>query len=118
MGEKRIVVIGDLNAADDVLIDILRGTRLIDRQLRWRGGATELVQLGDLFNRGGGAARALRLLLRLQREARRVGGRVCRSNRGSRLGKSRTCRGGPRCAAHWVREAAWDERCGACPSLT
>ncbi|HVY26227.1 MAG TPA: metallophosphoesterase [Polyangiaceae bacterium] len=76
MAEKRIVAVGDLNAADDVLIDILRGTRLIDRRLRWCGGAAELVQVGDLFNRGGGAARALRLLLRLQREARVAGGKV------------------------------------------
>lgn len=76
MAEKRIVAVGDLNAADDVLVDILRGTRLIDRKLRWCGGAAELVQVGDLFNRGGGAANALRLLLRLQREARAAGGKV------------------------------------------
>jgi hypothetical protein len=76
MSERRLVAVGDLNAADDVLIDILRGTRLVDRRLRWSGGKAELVQVGDLFNRGGGAARALRLLLRLQREARRAGGRV------------------------------------------
>lgn len=76
MSGKRIVAIGDLNAADDVLIDILRSTGLIDRKLRWAGGAAELVQVGDLFNRGGGAALALKLLLRLQREARRDGGSV------------------------------------------
>jgi hypothetical protein len=32
--------------------------------------------MGDLFNRGPGALRALRLLLRLQREAKRAGGKV------------------------------------------
>jgi Calcineurin-like phosphoesterase len=72
----RIVVVGDLNAADDALTEILRGTRLIDAQSRWIGGRAELVQMGDIFNRGGGAVRALRLLLRLQREARRAGGGV------------------------------------------
>jgi hypothetical protein len=40
------------------------------------GGSAELVQLGDLFNRGEGAVAALRLLLRLQREAKRAGGKV------------------------------------------
>ncbi len=70
------MVVGDLNAADDALIDILRGTQLVDRKLRWRGGRAQLVQMGDLFNRGGGAVRALRLLLRLQREARSAGGKV------------------------------------------
>jgi Calcineurin-like phosphoesterase len=72
----RIVVVGDLNGAYDALVEILRGTGLVGRSLVWRGGRDELVQVGDLFNRGGGAVKALRLLLRLQRQARRAGGRV------------------------------------------
>lgn len=72
----QIVAIGDLNGADDVLIDILRGTGLIDANLRWTGGRAELIQMGDVFNRGGGAVRALRLLFALSRQAVRVGGRV------------------------------------------
>jgi hypothetical protein len=73
---RRIVAIGDLNGAYEVLVDILRGTGLVGPQLAWSGGRAELVQVGDLFNRGGGAAQAFRLLLRLQRQARRAGGRV------------------------------------------
>jgi hypothetical protein len=65
-----------LNAAYDALVEILRGTKLVNRRLEWTGGAAELVQLGDIFNRGDGAAQALTLLLRLRREARRSGGRV------------------------------------------
>jgi len=72
----KIVVVGDLNGAYDVLVDILRGTKLVSRELSWRGGRAELVQMGDLFNRGDGALQALRLLLRLQRQARKVGGKV------------------------------------------
>lgn len=72
----RIVVVGDLNAAYDALEEILRGTKLVNRRLEWIGGRAELVQLGDIFNRGDGATRALTLLLRLRREARRQGGRV------------------------------------------
>jgi hypothetical protein len=75
-GSGRIVVVGDLNGAYDALIEILSGTGLINRKLAWAGGRDELVQVGDLFNRGGGAVRALRLLLKLRREARRAGGRV------------------------------------------
>src|SRR6185436_10892487 len=52
------------------------GTKLVNRRLEWVGGRAELVQLGDIFNRGGGAAQALKLLLRLRREARACGGRV------------------------------------------
>jgi Calcineurin-like phosphoesterase len=73
---ERIVVVGDLNGAYDVLVDILRGTKLVNRELQWRGGRDELVQMGDLFNRGDGGPQALRLLLKLQRQARKVGGNV------------------------------------------
>jgi hypothetical protein len=76
MRSPRIVAIGDLNAAYDALVEILRGTRLVNRNLEWIGGRAELVQVGDLFNRGGGAAQALTLLLRLRRQARASGGRV------------------------------------------
>lgn len=73
---RRIVAVGDLNGADDALVEILRGTKVIDREGRWSGGATEVIQLGDLFNRGGGARAALELLCRLKSPARAAGGRV------------------------------------------
>ena len=72
----RVIAIGDLNGAYDVLVDLLRGTGLVNRKLDWSGKHDELVQMGDLFNRGGGAAQALRLLLKLRRQARQVGGKV------------------------------------------
>lgn len=72
----RIVVIGDLNGADDALVSILRGTGLVDGRTRWAGGKSELVQVGDIFNRGSGAKHALEILQRLRREARAAGGRV------------------------------------------
>lgn len=73
---RKVVVIGDLNGADDVLVDVLRGTKLVDDELRWIGGRSELVQMGDLFNRGGGALRAFRLLQELKTQAREAGGAV------------------------------------------
>ena len=75
-GRSRLVAVGDLNGADDVLWDILRRTRLINSDGHWIGGRAQLVQLGDLFNRGGGARAALELLLRLKEEAVAVGGSV------------------------------------------
>ena len=74
--DRRLVVIGDLNGAADALRGILHGTGLTDQNGRWTGGATELVQMGDVVNRGGGARRAIELLVRLRREARAVGGDV------------------------------------------
>src|SRR3982750_2060083 len=73
---NKIVVVGDLNGAYDVLVDILRGTKLVNRELSWRGGRAGLGQMGGLFNRGDGGVQALRLLLKLQRQARKVGGKV------------------------------------------
>ena len=75
-GRAPIVVVGDLNAADDALIEILRGTGLLGARDRWTGGRAELVQLGDVWNRGPGARRAFELLLRLRVEARAAGGKV------------------------------------------
>ena len=72
----RIVAVGDLNGAYDALEAILRGTRLVDARRRWIGGRAELVQVGDIFNRGDGARDAFELLLRLKKEAAAEGGRV------------------------------------------
>ncbi len=72
----RIVAVGDLNGADDALEAILRGTRLVDARGRWIGGSSELIQMGDIFNRGPGARRAFERLLKLRQEAARAGGRV------------------------------------------
>jgi hypothetical protein len=72
----RIVAVGDLNGAYDALEAILRGTRLTDGRGRWIGGRSELVQVGDIFNRGSGARESFEMLLRLRGEAAAAGGRV------------------------------------------
>lgn len=70
------VVIGDLHGARAALQAILRGTGLVDARLRWTGGSSHLVQVGDVFNRSDGGRACLELLLRLRGEARRRGGEV------------------------------------------
>jgi hypothetical protein len=76
MTHSKIVAIGDLNAAYDVLVDILIGTKLINKDLHWRGGKSHLIQIGDIWNRGAGARQATELLLKLQPEAAAAGGKV------------------------------------------
>jgi hypothetical protein len=73
---QRIIAIGDLNGAADVLWDILRGTRLINAEGDWIGGRSVLVQIGDIFNRGDGAKLCFDLLFRLMPQAKRAGGQV------------------------------------------
>jgi hypothetical protein len=65
----RVVAIGDLNGSLETLLRILRGLRLVGRDDRWLARNTHLVQVGDLFNRGGGGRAALELLLALQKQA-------------------------------------------------
>jgi hypothetical protein len=73
---SRVIAIGDLNASVEALQKILRGLRVINKQGAWIARNTHLVQLGDIFNRGGGARAALELLLRLQKEAPTRGSQV------------------------------------------
>ena len=73
---RRTVVIGDLNGQAVQLRRLLIGMRLIRRDLRWCGGRSVLVQMGDIPNRGAGVREAMDLVLRLRDEAREAGGDV------------------------------------------
>jgi len=72
----RVVAVGDVHGAYDSFLAILREAGLVDERARWSGGTAHLVQLGDLLDRGSDARRVLDLLVRLEGEARRAGGRV------------------------------------------
>jgi len=75
-GVERIVAVGDVHGAYEQLVQILRAAGVIDERLRWSGGRTHLVQLGDVVDRGADARKALDLLRRLEKEARRTRGAV------------------------------------------
>lgn len=75
-GVQKVVAIGDLHGAFDPFIDILRKLELVDDGLRWTGGKTHLVQMGDVMDRGPAARDILDLLRRLEGEARKSGGAV------------------------------------------
>jgi hypothetical protein len=72
----RIVVVGDIHGAGTNLAQILQAAGLIDAQRKWSGGAARLVQTGDILDRGPEIRQAIELLVRLEGEARRAGGRV------------------------------------------
>jgi Calcineurin-like phosphoesterase len=75
-GVDRIVAVGDVHGAYDRFVEILRASGVIDAQLRWAGGRTHLVQLGDVVDRGPDSAKALDLLEQLEKGAERAGGAV------------------------------------------
>ena len=75
-GVDRIVVFADVHGAYDQLVALLRETAVVDESLRWAGGKTHLVGLGDVVDRGADSRKALDLLMRLEKEAAAAGGAV------------------------------------------
>ena len=72
----RLVAVADIHGAFDALTGILQTARLIDDTSRWIGGNAVLVQTGDYFDRGLGVREAMNLLMALERQAPRTGGRA------------------------------------------
>ena len=73
---RRVVAVADVHGAYPELLAALREAAVIDESLRWKAGATHLVSLGDLVDRGAESRKVLDLLMRLEGEARAAGGAV------------------------------------------
>jgi Calcineurin-like phosphoesterase len=72
----QVVAVGDVHGEFDGLCGILRRAGLVDDQNHWIGGKATLVQTGDLIDRGSKGREAMDLLISLQAEANKAGGRV------------------------------------------
>ncbi len=75
-GIERVVAFADVHGAYAELTALLRSVGVVDEDLRWTGGRTHLVSLGDLLDRGADSRKVMDLLMRLQGEAATAGGRV------------------------------------------
>lgn len=75
-GVERVVAVGDVHGAYDELVTILQESDLIDDELKWIGGGTHLVMLGDIADRGPRPRDCFDLVIRLQQEAGVAGGRL------------------------------------------
>ncbi len=73
---KRLVAIGDLHGDLGGARAALRAAGAIDEADRWIGGDLEVVQLGDVLDRGDDESKILELFDRLDGEARAAGGAV------------------------------------------
>ena len=73
---SRVVAIGDVHGAYESMLRLLEGAGIADASGHWIGGAATLVQVGDLIDRGPDDRRVLELIMRLEEEADRAGGRV------------------------------------------
>ncbi len=74
---KPVSIIGDIHGQYDKLVALLRDSQLIDEDLAWSGGDTQLWFTGDFLDRGPDGVMVVDLVMRLQREAAVVGGEVC-----------------------------------------
>ena len=73
---QSVTAIGDVHGDFADFVAILQHTGLIDKQNHWAGGKTTLVQLGDLLDRGPKPRDVMDLVMTLEKEARKDGGRV------------------------------------------
>ena len=72
----RIVAIGDIHGAYDTFVSVLVNAGLVNDRLDWVGGTTHLVQTGDFVDRGPDSRKVMDLLMKLEKQAERAGGRT------------------------------------------
>jgi hypothetical protein len=72
----RVVAVGDVHGAYDNFVEVLQMAGLVDGDAHWVGGTTHLVQTGDILDRGKDALNVIELIQRLEKEAKKAGGRV------------------------------------------
>jgi hypothetical protein len=72
----RVVAIGDIHGAYDNFVQVLQMAGLVNEDAHWIGGTTHLVQTGDFTDRGPDTRDVMDLLMRLEKEAEKAGGRA------------------------------------------
>lgn len=73
---SRIVAIGDVHGGFDEFVHVLQDAGVINRRRQWSGGRTQVVQTGDILDRGPHSRKVMDLLITLERQAAKAGGRV------------------------------------------
>ena len=75
-GAERVVAISDIHGAYEAMVATLQNVGILDDELAWAGGASRLVIVGDILDRGPRSRDAMDLLMRLEGEAQAAGGYV------------------------------------------
>jgi hypothetical protein len=73
---ERVVAISDVHGAYDAMVSTLQNAGILDAELAWVGGASRLVIVGDILDRGPRSRDVMDLLMRLEGEAQAAGGYV------------------------------------------
>jgi hypothetical protein len=73
---SRIVAVGDVHGDYNQFVSLLQTAGVLDRKMKWAGGKTHLVQVGDVLDRGPDSRKVMDLLMELESQARKAGGQV------------------------------------------
>ncbi len=71
----RVIAVGDVHGDIDAARDALVAAKVVDRQGRWIGGTTVVVQTGDILDRGDTEQAAIDWFESLELQAAQAGGR-------------------------------------------
>jgi hypothetical protein len=72
----RVVAVGDVHGDYNSLVALLQHVGYLDAKFKWAGARSTLVQTGDILDRGGQSRQVMDLLMALEKEAPKKGGRV------------------------------------------
>lgn len=75
-GVERVVAFADVHGAYTEFVALLQAVGVVDGRLRWSAGKAHVVSTGDLLDRGADSRKVMDLLMRLQGEALKAGGRL------------------------------------------
>jgi len=75
-GVERVVAIADLHGDYGQYIKVMESAGLINKDGKWSGGETHLVQTGDITDRGPDSRKIIDHLLALAKQAKKKGGYV------------------------------------------
>lgn len=72
----KVVAVGDLHGDYEQYLRVLKANDLVDEKLKWQGGRVHFVQMGDVTDRGPDSEKIIRHLMKLEKQAKKAGGRV------------------------------------------
>ena len=75
-GVERVVAIPDVHGAYDAMVETLQNADILDQDIAWAGEGAHLVVVGDMLDRGPKSRAVMDLMMRLEDEAKAVGGQV------------------------------------------
>ena len=73
---EKIAALSDLHGQYDLVMEMFKKNKIIDKNLNWKFGEGHLVIVGDVFDRGDKVTELLWFLFKLEHQAKNTGGNV------------------------------------------